>query len=559
MAASAVATREADQGRPAARPGRGLAGCLEELDAAIGAARVLGLDVADAEAVGREAEERLGLTGDAAVVALVGGTGVGKSTLLNALAGTEVSAASVRRPTTGRPVAWVPEASRDEFGEVLAWLEVDEVRLHREDRLRSVGILDLPDLDSVARAHRERVEALLPKVDAVIWVTDPEKYRDAVLHDDFLRAWLPRLDRQLVVLNKSDRLGGDVETVRRHLERSLAPPGTRRPSVAVSVVTAAAGTGDVEQVSGWLDGVVDAKRIIAGRLAASIRAALEDLAARAGVDPNGGPRAVLDPQQRRAAVDAASNEVIRLIDLDGAERQAVAATRAAARPRGAGPLGRITAWFYRSSGRQAQVADPSRHLARWPERGSLAPAVDRLRSAVDGPMQTAPGGLRPVLAASADGPRLTARLRATVDGAIAAHTPMQPPTSWLWPVLGVLQTIATVSIAIGVAWLIILFVLRPPVDLVELPLVGQVPIPFALLVGGLIGGFLIARTLAIHAGFVGRRWARALRAEVRTSVERAVADEAFAPVDRVDAARRALWRANRAAREACGRASSAAT
>jgi hypothetical protein len=215
-------------------PRRGLAACLEQLTAAIEAAHALGLDTSDAEAVRREADARLGLAGDAAVVALVGGTGVGKSTLLNALAGDVVSAASVRRPTTGAPVAWLPAGARSEFDPVLEWLGVDEVVTHDDGRLRSVGILDLPDLDAIAAEHRRRVEELLPRVDAVVWVTDPEKYRDAVLHDDFLRRWLPRLDRQLVVLNKADRLGGDLESVRRHLEGSLPagdgrlPPGRAR-------------------------------------------------------------------------------------------------------------------------------------------------------------------------------------------------------------------------------------------------------------------------------------------------------------------------------------------
>jgi hypothetical protein len=39
--------------------------------------------------------------------------------------------------------------------------------------------------------------------------------------------------------------------------------------------------------------------------------------------------------------------------------------------------------------------------------------------------------------------------------------------------------------------------------------------------------------------------------DIRIRVERAVADEAFGPLDRVDAARRSLWQAARGAREAC--------
>ena len=140
-----------------------------------------------------DAIRRMGFPGDAYVLAFVGGTGVGKSTLLNALAGETVSPASVRRPTTSQPVAWVPAAEREALGPLLEWLGVQDVREHGANDLGPVAILDLPDMDSVASEHRARVEAILPRVDAVAWVTDPEKYHDAALHDDFLRAWLPRL------------------------------------------------------------------------------------------------------------------------------------------------------------------------------------------------------------------------------------------------------------------------------------------------------------------------------------------------------------------------------
>ena len=187
---------------------RGIGPCLKRLEDAIAAAATLGVPTSDAEGVRAEIGARLGFPADAYVLALVGGTGVGKSSLLNALAGTPVSDASVRRPTTARPVAWVPRSSRSELAGLLGWLGVAEegVRDHDESGPGDVAILDLPDLDSIEREHRERVEAILPRVDAVVWVTDPEKYHDAILHDEFLARWLPRLDRQVVVLNKTDRL-----------------------------------------------------------------------------------------------------------------------------------------------------------------------------------------------------------------------------------------------------------------------------------------------------------------------------------------------------------------
>ena len=57
-------------------------------------------EVATARALLAKAGARAAL-GDATVVALAGATGSGKSTLFNALSGSEVSSPGVRRPTTG--------------------------------------------------------------------------------------------------------------------------------------------------------------------------------------------------------------------------------------------------------------------------------------------------------------------------------------------------------------------------------------------------------------------------------------------------------------------------
>jgi energy-coupling factor transporter ATP-binding protein EcfA2 len=548
-----------DEGRKAPVPPipRGipprLTACIARLDEGIAAARVLGLEPEQADATRREVAERLGLATDVCVVALIGGTGVGKSTLLNALAGTQVSLASARRPTTGKPVAWIPATARDELAPLLKWLGVEEVREHGDAWLPSVAILDLPDLDSIARGHREQVEDLLTRVDAVVWLSDPEKYRDAVLHDDFLRMWLPRLDRQLVVLNKADRLGAsDVEPVRRDLERSLLADMPGRTREVPGVVAIAAGNGDVKAVRTWLEEQADAKRVILGRIATSVVSSIGELARGAGVDPDKPSKPILDPGDRTQAIDAASAEILRLVDLRTAEAQAVAATRAAARPKGAGPVGRIFGWFYKSSGRQARVADPSRFLRAWTDRGSLAPALEALRGVVDRPLREAPPAIRPAVAASTDSRRLAVRLRGAVDAAIASRGELEPPTSRLWIAFGIAQTLATGLTVIAAAWLVLLVLLRPPVDVISLPLLGPVPIPFVLLVLGLVASFLVARGLAIHAGWLGAKWAEALASDLRGGLERAVANEAFSPLDRVDIARRSLWQAARGSRDACG-------
>src|SRR5207244_4894792 len=117
---------------------------------------------------------------------------------------------------------------------LLDWLGVREIRDHDTGGFGDVAILDLPDVDSTTPEHRARVDELLPRVDAVVWVADPEKYRDAVLHDDYLRRWAPRLARQLVVVNKADRMPDDVERVREHLASSLRDAGLNGIPVAVT-------------------------------------------------------------------------------------------------------------------------------------------------------------------------------------------------------------------------------------------------------------------------------------------------------------------------------------
>ena len=537
---------------------RGIGPCLRRLEDAIAAAATLGVPTADAEAVRREVGARLGFPADAYVLALVGGTGVGKSSLLNALAGTPVSDASARRPTTAHPVAWVPRSSRSELAGLLGWLGVAEaeVRDHDESGPGDVAILDLPDLDSIEREHRERVEAILPRVDAVVWVTDPEKYHDAILHDDFLVRWLPQLDRQVVVLNKTDRLSADdAERVQRDLERDLArmAGGGRGPRVRVLLASArpgASGHVGIEQVREWLAGAVEAKRVVRARLLTTIAAAVSALAHAAGIDPTMRAKPFVDGAARRETIDRVAAELLRVIDLPAAERQAVAATRARARARGAGPLGAITSRIYRWSGRQARVADPAAFLARWRERGSLAPALELLRTAVSVPLRDTPPATRATLATSVEPTALGAHLGRSIDRAIAART-STVPSSRIWTLIGLLQTLATLALVFTAVWVVLWVFVKFPVDSVAVPVLGQLPIPFIALVGALLAGYLIARLLGFHAGWVGRRWARRLAGEVRASVAREAETSAFEGLDRLETARRALWTSARGAGEDC--------
>ena len=516
-----------------------LSACLAALDDAVDAAAALGLETSRARAALENARQRLGFEGSAYVLALVGGTGVGKSSLLNALAGGVVSTASARRPTTGTPVAWVAESAREETAPLLRWLDVREVRDHTSAAFANVAILDLPDVDSTTPEHRSRVDELLPHVDAVVWVADPEKYRDAVLHDEYLRRWAPRLRRQLVVLNKADRIGADSERLREHLAASLRAEGIENVSVAVTTATR---DGDVRELRDWIVDGVEAKRVISERIAAELQDAALDLATRAGVLQDAAP--LLTTEERARVLADVTREAAAIIDLVGLEKQAVAATRLAARPRGAGPFGLVTTFLYRATGRDRVVADPEGYLRRWRERGTLARASEPIRTLVSDLLPRVPSAARGAIASLIDAEELRTRLVAAIDAAVATRTAeVRAPTSFVWSVIGALQYVVTAGLLFAALWIAAVFVLHAPFASVEVPVLGPIPTPLVVLAALLLAGFVLARLLGAHAGLLGRRWARRLRADLSRELERRLRDVLFARLDTIDAARERIARA----------------
>jgi hypothetical protein len=407
-----------------------------------------------------------------------------------------------------------------------------------------VVILDLPDIDSLEAGHRAVVESLLPRIDVVAWVTDPEKYADAVLHDDFLRDWMGRLDRQIVILNKADRLDPEARaTVEKDLQR-IVPRGRGTKPPEVISTSATGGEDGIQPLRRWLADAAEAKAVVAARLSAAARAALADLATAAGVTSGDVAPLVPEGEQRRA-IEGAVQDVLRVVDLPGAERQAVAATRARARRRGTGPLGILTASLYRFSGRQRKAADPAEHLRNWRGRGGLTRAAELVRRAIVDALPAVPPPLRARYAAAGEGRDLERRLEIALDRVVARHSDVEAPTSRFWPVIGLLQTANTLLLIIAAAWVVLWVIARPEVASYDLPVLGPVPAPMVLLFTGLAAGYILARLLSLHAGWIGRRWGRGLTGEVRRAVGDVVAADAFAPLARVEDARKRLgaaWR-----------------
>jgi hypothetical protein len=137
-------------------------------------------------------------------VGLLGGTGVGKSSIMNGLAGVEISSASHRRPHTDQAVIYrhntavFPAAiQRTKF----PWREIT----HDVDPVRQILLCDLPDFDSFEGEHRELVLGFLENLDVLVWVTSPEKYGDGRFYS--LLREVPKARRNFFfVLNKVDLL-----------------------------------------------------------------------------------------------------------------------------------------------------------------------------------------------------------------------------------------------------------------------------------------------------------------------------------------------------------------
>ncbi len=127
------------------------------------------------------------------LVALVGSTGAGKSTLVNSIVGAHVSATGVRRPTTNSPVLACHPDEIDWFAENNFLPTLPRVRQEglarpgrdgllvlaaSEGMPRGIALLDTPDIDSVVQAHHEFALQFLDASDLWLFMTSASRYAD---------------------------------------------------------------------------------------------------------------------------------------------------------------------------------------------------------------------------------------------------------------------------------------------------------------------------------------------------------------------------------------------
>ncbi|MEV8597862.1 YfjP family GTPase [Streptomyces sp. NPDC052012] len=453
--------------------------------------------LAEAGRVLDEAAARRRLSGQHTVVAIAGATGSGKSQLFNALAGVAISETGVRRPTTAAPIAcsW-----SDGAASLIERLGIPP-RLRRrplqagpdaDEQLRGLILVDLPDHDSAAVQHREQVDRVLRLVDAVIWVVDPEKYADAILHERYLRPMAAHAEVMFVVLNQIDRLPGEAaEQVLDDLRRLLDEDGIAlgeygEPGATVLALSALTGdgVGELREALG---------QFVAERGAPSRRIAADVDIAAARLWP------VYATRRRTGLSEEAREEFsARLADAVGATAAGEAAERAWLRNanRACGtPWLRLWRWCQERreppTGRHAARVQPDEEAtARQRVEQAVRTVADRASAGLPAPWAQA---VREAAARGSQGlPEALDELAVR-----AGLPPGRPPRPGWWPAAVLAQASMTVLQFLGGLWLLaqIIGVMSP-----------NLGVPVLLMVIGIVGGPLIEWSCKMAARGPARRY-----------------------------------------------------
>lgn len=568
--------------------------------------------------------QRRELSTEHTVIGVFGATGSGKSTLFNAIAGQNIALSAPTRPTTSTVQAAIWEAEGSE--ELLDWLGIDKRvypqtqalaaegeategneaggnnkatgnnksaggvaapnavtepapglfnRIRRavggrgEMRTRTGGLilLDMPDFDSVTTTNRDLAARMMRYVDVLVWVVDPQKYADAVIHRDFMVPLAASGAQALCVLNQADKLApAEVPAVLASLTRLLQAEGTEAHLLAAPIAVSARTGEGVDVLRDLLAQVAAAKSLSLQRTDAQLHATASQLRTYAG-----GEGTVLAGAY---ALEAEQKLVKACYSSSQAEQVLQAATASYRRAAGQHTGWILTRWMSRLK------ADPLRrlHLGQQDETKSASKAeksAGMLGSDSENAPELVASSLPPLSAAQKAGmanavrqysKQMAARVdepwkRSMKEAALSREAELPEllerdmvridyglgRTRAPWVIFNALQWIALLSALVGVGWLTLisgmayLQIQLPPAPTPE---GSPVPLPTLLLLLGVLLGIASAGVGRLLTAMGSRYYARKLRGRLQTGVEKAVQSCVVAPVQleakRLNAYRKAL-------------------
>lgn len=557
----------------------------------------------DAAATLERLSQRRELSTEHTVIGFFGATGSGKSTLFNAIAGQNIALSAPTRPTTSTVQAAIWEAEGSE--ELLDWLGIDKRvypqtqalaaegeasdgngagkhnkaggaaapnavtepapglfnRIRRavggrgEMRTRTGGLilLDMPDFDSVTTTNRDLAARMMRYVDVLVWVVDPQKYADAVIHRDFMVPLAASGAQALCVLNQADKLApAEVPAVLASLTRLLQAEGTEAHLLAAPIAVSARTGEGVDVLRDLLAQVAAAKSLSLQRTDAQLHATASQLRTYAG-----GEGTVLAGAY---ALEAEQKLVKACYISSQAEQVLQAATASYRRTAGQHTGWILTRWMSRLK------ADPLRrlHLGQQDETKSTSKAeksAGMLGSDSENAPELVASSLPPLSAAQKAGmanavrqysKQMAARIdepwkRSMKEAALSREAELPEllerdmmridyglgRTRAPWVIFNALQWIALLSALVGVGWLTLisgmayLQIQLPPAPTPE---GSPVPLPTLLLLLGILLGIASAGVGRLLTAMGSRYYARKLRGRLQTGVEKAVQSCVVAPV-----------------------------
>jgi GTP-binding protein EngB required for normal cell division len=420
----------------------------------------------DAEQLVARAGERLRLSANHTVAILAGGTGSGKSSLFNRLAGADFSQVGVTRPVTLDPHAcvWGMEGA----GPLLEWLGVQHrYRYARssaldegESSLRGLVLLDVPDHDSVLGGTTE-VSRLVELADLMVWVLDPQKYADAAVHSRFLTPMAGHSAVITVVLNQADLLtNAQAEDCVSDLRRLLDSEGLNDARLQLTSARTGAGLDELRKL---LTETVSARRAASERIGADLDAMVERFlpyAREAGAAaPSGGDEDFSEIPPRSAALLAES--FARAAGASGVGQ----ALQSARELKAVDYVGWPVAWLAdRVIGRDpvrrlrlGNLWDELREVAAGPA-GAQQAEIDNAITALGDQVGAAlpqPWSHTVRAAARSKAQQIPAALGAAIGESLPAENTVAP---W-WRMMAAWQGLLLGCAAIGLAWMVAILVL----------------------------------------------------------------------------------------------------